>query len=233
MGLIILIETATEVCSVALAFNGHLISLRETNQGNSHSANVAVFIDEVLKEAGKSPKDLDAVAVSKGPGSYTGLRIGVSSAKGLSYGLKIPLISIDTLLAMTNGVLESHSINKANTLFCPMIDARRMEVYSAFYDANLHQIRNVQADIVDENIYLVYLNQQTVYFFGNGSQKCKEVLSNHANAYFIENIQLSAVNMVQIAEEKFSLKEFEDSAYFEPFYLKDFIAAKPVVKGLY
>ncbi len=233
MGLIILIETATEVCSVALAFDGHLVSLRETNQGNSHSANVAVFIEEVLKEAGKTPKDLDAVAVSKGPGSYTGLRIGVSSAKGLSYGLKIPLISIDTLLAITYGVLESHSVNKANTLFCPMIDARRMEVYSAFYDAHLREIRIVQADIVDENIYLDFLNQQTVYFFGNGSQKCKEVLSKHANAHFIENIQLSAVHMMYFAEEKFKKKEFENSAYFEPFYLKDFIAAKPVVKGLY
>ncbi len=233
MGLILMIETATEICSVVLAFEGQLISIRETDKGNSHSANVAVFIDEVLKEANKTPKDLNAVAVSKGPGSYTGLRIGVSSAKGLSYGLGIPLISVDTLRSMTYGVLNNHKFIDANALFCPMIDARRMEVYSAFYDCNLKQIRDVQADIVDENSYLEYLEQHPIYFFGNGSQKCKDVFSQHPHANFIENIQLSATYMIQLAEEKYNLQEFENSAYFEPFYLKDFIAAKPVVKGLY
>ncbi|MFZ4401529.1 MAG: tRNA (adenosine(37)-N6)-threonylcarbamoyltransferase complex dimerization subunit type 1 TsaB [Bacteroidales bacterium] len=233
MGVIILIETATEVCSVALAEDGQLISIRETDKGNSHSANVAVFIDEVLNEARKKPADLDAVAVSKGPGSYTGLRIGVSSAKGLCYGLNIPLISIDTLKAMCFGVINENKNLDTNTLFCPMIDARRMEVYSALYDFNLQQIRNVAADIVDETTYIEFLEKHPVYFFGNGSQKCIEVLSLHPNAHFIDNIQLSALNMIQLAETKFKLQEFEDSAYFEPFYLKDFIAAKPVVKGLY
>ena len=228
-----MIETATEVCSVALASDGLLISLRETDKGNSHSANVAVFIDEVLKEAKKTPKDLDAVAVSKGPGSYTGLRIGVSSAKGLSYGLGIPIISIDTLEVMAFGVLKNQKTIQENCLLCPMIDARRMEVYSAFYDVNLKQIRDVRADIVDENSYLEYLEKHTVYFFGNGSQKCAAILTQHPNAHFIENVQLSAVNMIPLAEEKFKSKIFESSAYFEPFYLKDFIAAKSVVKGLY
>ena len=227
-----MIETATEVCSVALAFDGRLISLRETDKGNSHSANVAVFIDEVLKEVKKTPKDLDAVAVSKGPGSYTGLRIGVSSAKGLSYGLGIPLISIETLKAMTYGVLKNNIIDK-NALFCPMIDARRMEVYSAFYNANLLQIREVQADIVDETTYLEYLEKYSIYFFGNGSEKCKDILLQHSNAHFIEDIHLSSTYMIELAEEKYKQQEFENAAYFEPFYLKDFIAAKPVVKGLY
>lgn len=232
MGLILTIETATEVCSIALANDGQLISLRETNKGNSHSANVAVFIDEVLKEAKKTPTDLDAVAVSKGPGSYTGLRIGVSSAKGLSYGLGIPLISIETLKAMTYGVLNNNIIDK-NALFCPMIDARRMEVYSAFYNANLLQIRDVQADIIDETTYLEYLEKHSIYFFGNGSEKCKDILFQHPNAHFIEDIQLSSIYMIELAEEKYKQQEFENTAYFEPFYLKDFIAAKPVVKGLY
>ncbi len=228
-----MIETATEVCSVALAMDGQLISIRETDKGNSHSANVAVFIEEVLKEASKTPKDIDAVAVSKGPGSYTGLRIGVSSAKGLCYGLNIPLIAIETLKAMTYGVFKNKKDIETNALFCPMIDARRMEVYSAFYDNNLNQIRDVQADIVDENSYLNYLEKHPIYFFGNGSEKCKNALSQHPNAHFIENIQLSATYMIPLAEEKYKQQEFENTAYFEPFYLKDFIAAKPVVKGLY
>ena len=228
-----MIETATEVCSVALAKDGQLISLREISDGNSHSANVAVFLDEVLKEAGKIPKDLDAVAVSKGPGSYTGLRIGVSSAKGLSYGLSIPLISINTLKSMCKGVLEKHKATDHSAFFCPMIDARRMEVYSAFYDGKLQMIRDVQADIVDENSYEEYLAQHPVYFFGNAALKCKEVLSKHPNAFFIEDIQLSAANMAELAEEKYKQAAFENAARFEPFYLKDFIAAKAVVKGLY
>jgi tRNA threonylcarbamoyladenosine biosynthesis protein TsaB len=233
MALILLIETATEVCSVGLAMDGQIIALKETAQGNSHSANLAVFIDEVLKQASITPKELNAVAVSKGPGSYTGLRIGVSSAKGLCYGLNIPLISVNTLKSMASGVVESDKKIKADALLCPMIDARRMEVYSAFYDIKLNNIRGVQADIIEENTYQAYLSVHNVYFFGNGSDKCKEMLNNHANAHFIANIALSAANMVVIAEDKFMKKEFEDSAYFEPFYLKDFIAAKPVVKGLY
>ncbi len=232
MGLILIIETATEVCSVALAFNGKLLSIRESDNVNSHSAKVAVFIDEVLKEAGKLPEDLDAVAVSKGPGSYTGLRIGVSSAKGLCYALNIPLISVDTLKSMCFDVVRNNKIEE-NSLLCPMIDARRMEVYSAFYSVDIKTLREVQADIVEENTYNNYLGDQKVYFFGNGALKCKEVLGKHQNAIFIENVALSAKGMIEIAERKLDNKEFEDTAYFEPFYLKDFIAAKPVVKGLY
>lgn len=232
MGLILIIETATEVCSVALAFNGELLSIRESDSLNSHSAKVALYIDEVLKEAGKMPKDLDAVAVSKGPGSYTGLRIGVSSAKGLCYALNIPLISVDTLKSMCFEVVSNNNIEDSSFL-CPMIDARRMEVYSAFYSVDIKVIRDVQADIVEEDTYKNYLDNQKVYFFGNGALKCKDVLGKHQNSVFIDNVTLSAKGMIEIAERKFDSKEFEDAAYFEPFYLKDFIAAKPVVKGLY
>jgi tRNA threonylcarbamoyladenosine biosynthesis protein TsaB len=232
MGLILTIETATEICSVALALNGNIISIRENEKGNSHSANVAVFIDEVLKESGKLPSDIEAVAISKGPGSYTGLRIGVSSAKGLCYALNIPLIAIDTLKSMSVGFLQMSKIEK-NSLLCPMIDARRMEVYSAFYYSDLNVFRDVKAEIVDEATYADYLNEYKIYFFGNGAVKCREVIGNYENAIIVEDILLSAKNMVKLAEEKFINNEFENTAYFEPFYLKDFIAAKPVVKGLY
>ncbi len=232
MGLILIIETATEVCSVALAFNGKLLSIRESDRVNSHSAKVAVYIDDVLKEAGKLPKDLDAVAVSKGPGSYTGLRIGVSSAKGLCYALNIPLISVDTLKSMCFDIVRNNNIEE-NSLLCPMIDARRMEVYSAFYNPDIETLRDVQADIVEEDTYNNFLGSQKVYFFGNGAFKCKEILSKHQNAIFLDNVTLSARGMVEIAERKYINKEFENTAYFEPFYLKDFIAAKPVVKGLH
>ncbi len=232
MGLILMIETATEVCSVALSLNGKLLALKESLKGNSHSENIAVFIDDILKENGKLPSELDAVAVSKGPGSYTGLRIGVSSAKGLCFALSIPLISVNTLQSMATGLVNSCQI-KDNVLLCPMIDARRMEVYSALYNTKLEMIRGVQADIVDHTTYAEYIQNQKLYFFGNGAEKCREVLGNHPNIKIIENITLSAKNMIALAEEKFAKSEFENVAYFEPFYLKDFIAAKAVVKGLY
>ncbi len=232
MGLILMIETATEICSVALALNGNIISIRENEKGNSHSANVAVFIDEVFKESAKLPSDIEAVAISKGPGSYTGLRIGVSSAKGMCYALNIPLIAIETLKSMSIGFLQKTKIEK-DALLCPMIDARRMEVYSAFYNSNLDVFRDVKAEIVEEITYADYLKEHKIYFFGNGAVKCREVLGNYKNAIIVEDIFLSAENMVKLAEEKFIKNEFENTAYFEPFYLKDFIAAKPVVKGLY
>ena len=233
MGLILIIETATEVCSVALVSDGKLLSIRESDRLNSHSAKLAVYIDEVIKEAGISVKDIEAVAVSKGPGSYTGLRIGVSSAKGLCYALNIPLISVDTLQSMCFEVIKSNIQFDSDAILCPMIDARRMEVYSAFYDVKLNTIRPVQADIVDEDIYQNYLSEHKVYFFGNGALKCKNILGENKNAVFDDNIKLSAKGMHAIAERKFLEKDFENTAYFEPFYLKDFVAAKPVVKGLH
>ncbi len=230
MALLLLLETATEVCSVALAENEQIIALKETSSGNSHSANLTTFIEDALKQSGKTLQQLDAVAVSMGPGSYTGLRIGVSSAKGLCYGLGIPLISVGTLQAMALGA----TFNKEEEiLYCPMIDARRMEVYAAIYDKNNSVIKEVSADIIDENSYQEYLNNNKILFFGNGAAKCKEVLSKHTNALFLEDAFASASKMHAIATAKYDNKQFEDIAYFEPFYLKDFIAAKPVVKGLY
>lgn len=232
MGLILLIETATETCSVALAFNGNLIAIKETDKGISHSANVAIFIEEVLKEANKKTNDLDAIAISKGPGSYTGLRIGVSSAKGLCYGLSIPLISINTMKSMTFGVMQNFNIEE-NALLCPMIDARRMEVYAAIYNNKLEVIRDVKADIVESNTYSDFYEKRKMYFFGNGALKCREIIGNQNNTEIIENIALSAKYMIKLAEEKYINNDFENAAYFEPYYLKDFIAAKPVIKGLY
>ena len=228
-----MIETATDVCSVALSSDGSLLSVRESDRINSHSAKIAVFINEVLNEAGISVKDIKAVAVSKGPGSYTGLRIGVSSAKGLCYALNVPLISVDTLQSMCFDVINSNISFDSDAILCPMIDARRMEVYSAFYDINLNTIRKVQADIIDEDIYQSYFNINKVYFFGNGALKCKSILEKNKNAVFVDGIKLSAKGMMAIADKKFKEKDFENTAYFEPFYLKDFVAAKAVVKGLH
>ena len=229
MALILHIETATEVCSVAVANNRELLSIKETTGGNSHSANLTIFIEEVMKQSGKTLKELDAVAVSKGPGSYTGLRIGVSTSKGLCFGLDIPLIAIDTLKAMAYGASNGKI---ADFIYCPMIDARRMEVYAAIYDKNNNTLRDVSADIVDELIYKEYLDNNIIMFFGNGANKCREVLSSHPNAKFLDNNLASAGKMISLAADKYEQKQFEDVAYFEPFYLKDFIAAKPVVKGL-
>ena len=230
MALILHIETATEVCSVAVSNNKELLAIKETVGGNSHSANLTTFIEEVIKQAGITLQQLDAVAVSKGPGSYTGLRIGISTAKGLCYGLDIPMIAVDTLKAMAWGASNG---NDADVLYCPMIDARRMEVYAGVYDKNNTTLREVKADIVDDTIYKEYLDNNIVMFFGNGAEKCRELLSTHSNAKFMDNNFASAPKMISLAADKYEQKQFEDVAYFEPFYLKDFIAAKPVVKGLH
>ncbi|MBN2175508.1 MAG: tRNA (adenosine(37)-N6)-threonylcarbamoyltransferase complex dimerization subunit type 1 TsaB [Bacteroidales bacterium] len=232
MASILLIETATPVCSVALARGNEIISQRSSQEINIHSTILTVFIQEVLKEARLKPTELDAIAVSKGPGSYTGLRIGVSVAKGLCYALDIPLISVNTLLSMAGGMKEKCQYKNFEPIFyCPMIDARRMEVYSAVYDHNLTRIRETKAEIIDENSFSEYLFSNKIIFFGNGAAKCKNVLS-HSNALFVEDFEPSAIFMKPFAEEKFLEKHFEDVAYFEPFYLKDFIAGVPKVKGL-
>lgn len=238
MTLILNIETATPVCSVALCSDGKIITKKESHRHNSHSSLLTVFIEEIFKEVGFELKSLSAIAVSKGPGSYTGLRIGVSTSKGLCYALEKPLISINTLKAMANGMTKFLKLSKSplfqqNTLLCPMIDARRMEVYSAIFDLNVNKIRETKAEIINENSYNDILIDKQIIFFGNGAAKCKEVLSNNRNTKFIDNFFPSAEFMAEISAEKFKNNNFENIAYFEPFYLKDFIAGKPKVKGLY
>lgn len=234
MALILNIETATPVLSVALAKNGEVIAKREENTQNRHSERITLFIQELLEKRQVTQEDLDAVAVSEGPGSYTGLRIGVSTAKGICYAKDIPLIAISTLKAMAwrMATRRKKESNKKDVLFCPMIDARRMEVYSAFFDSDHHQIRKVQADIIDENSYEAFLTDKTVVFGGDGADKCREVIRSE-NAVFLNNIHPSSEAMAPIAETYFRNKNFADVAYFEPFYLKAFKAGKPRVKGLY
>lgn len=219
--IILHIETSTNVCSVALSENGTCLFSKSNAEGMNHAAMLSSFIAEALEELKPAQKKLDAVAVSSGPGSYTGLRIGVSTAKGLCYGLEIPLISVSTLEVMTVQALSSNVQDKENALFCPMIDARRMEVYAAFYNSTSQIKREISADIIDANSYAGILDAQPVYFFGNGAEKCKPVLS-HPNARFIDNLIPLAENMIPLAEKAFNENRFEDVAYFEPFYLKEF-----------
>jgi tRNA threonylcarbamoyladenosine biosynthesis protein TsaB len=225
MALILNIETATEVCSVTLAQHGELIALKENSNGQQQAKLLTVFIDELFKENNISIKELDAVAISKGPGSYTGLRIGVSAAKGIAYAGDLPLIAVSTLQAMAFGVSSQQSLDD-NTWLCPMIDARRMEVYTAFFDKENKIQKEISADIIDEHSYQDILTNKKVLFFGNGAIKCKNTIQS-ANASFIDNVTCSAKNMAQLSFEAFKNKSFEDVAYFEPFYLKDFIATVP------
>jgi len=231
MALILNIETSTEVCSVALARDGEVIHTRENLSGQNHAMLVTVFIEELLAESNLAMEQLDAVAVSGGPGSYTGLRIGVSVAKGICYASNLPLIAITSLEAMADHVMRnqcSYQIPKTEDfLLCPMIDARRMEVYTSFYDKTGKQIRGIQADIIDHQSYLTYLGNNQVLFFGNGAAKCREAI-NHPNAIFINGIVTLAENMIPLSERDFQLQKFVDVAYYEPFYLKDFIATVPV-----
>ena len=222
MGVFILnIETSTKACSVALHNNGELIVCREDVTTNfSHSEKLLKFISKLFSDAKLSLSDLDAIAVSMGPGSYTGLRIGVSTAKGLCYGLDIPLISISTLKAMSFGM----ALEIKADLYCPMIDARRMEVYSAFFDINNTEVRKIQADIINENSYKKELEKKVV-FFGDGSEKLIEKIKDK-NAIFVSDIHPSAKNMGLLSYQKFTKSLFEDLAYFEPFYLKDFVAGR-------
>lgn len=213
------IETATKNCSVALAKNGETIICKEISElGYSHAEKLHVFIEEICKESSIHLKDLQAIAVSKGPGSYTGLRIGVSAAKGLCFALDIPLISVDTLAVLAS---QAQLIAKENDLIIPMIDARRMEVYSAVFNNKLEKTRKIEAQIIDENSFISIEN--TVYFVGDSSEKAKAVLTK-SNFIFLEEIVYpSAKDMSAISIQKFLNKDFEDVAYFEPFYLKDFL----------
>ena len=235
MATIISIETSTEVCSVALSRDGEILWEKKHMEGQAHSTLLAPYLQEMQIFINDNHIKVDAVAVSSGPGSYTGLRIGVSTAKGLCYGSDIPLLSIDTLKILTTEALHSleGSSIPSDSYFCPMIDARRMEVYTSFYDKNLNQVKEISADIIDENSYQELLNEHTVYFFGNGSDKCKKAI-HHSNAKFLDNIVPLATGMCQLAEQAFQNKDFKDVAYFEPTYLKEFIAVvgKNKVLGL-
>ena len=223
MALILLIETATSVCSVALTRDGQLVSFRERNEPNIHASQLTVYIEAVMKEARVKFKDLSAVAVSKGPGSYTGLRIGVSTAKGLCYALNIPLIAVDTLKAMASGFRAGADGLMPDTCLCPMIDARRMEVYMSVFTAQLESLEPVQARILDEQSFEAY---PQIILFGDGARKSEALYGGQAGIRIAE-FDNSARYLAPLALEKFEQKDFEDVAYFEPFYLKDFVAGKP------
>ena len=222
---ILLIETATPVCSVALAEEGRIVALCESHDANAHSSRLPLFIRDLLEQA--SP---EAVCVSAGPGSYTGLRIGVSTAKGLCYALGIPLLSVPTLLSMAALYYRRHP--EYHGMVCPMIDARRMECYTMIVTPGDKVIRDTQADVITEGIYDQWLNRGEMTFIGDGSSKTHDILGCHPNARFDTSFRISAEGMLSIAQARLAAGQSEDVAYFEPFYLKDFVAKKSVVHGL-
>ncbi len=223
MSCIICIETATRVCSVALSVNENIVFRKEESTGPSHAVLLGVFVRDAMQYARENGLHLDAVAVSAGPGSYTGLRIGVSEAKGLCYGLNIPLIAVPTLEIMASQVkANGHSAD----YYCPMIDARRMEVYASIYDSSLKEIRSVAADIIEAGSYEEFLSEGKVLFFGDGAGKCKEVIRS-GNAHFLDGVHPLASSMVPLAIQYYQEKKYQDVAYFEPIYLKEFQATSP------
>lgn len=223
MSCILNIETSTNVCSVAVSENGACIFNKEDREGPNHAVLLGVFVEEALSFIDSHAIPLDAVAVSCGPGSYTGLRIGLSMAKGICYGRDVKLIAIPTLELMCVPLLLNEKVAEDNALLCPMLDARRMEVYAQITNTALQTVKETSADIVEANTYDEYLQNNVVYFFGNGAEKCKEVIT-HPNARFIEDIVPLAKNMFPLAEKRMAEERFEDVAYFVPFYLKDFVA---------
>jgi len=224
VSLILNIETATSVCSVALGTEGQLLGCREIVDGRSHATHLTIIIEELLAECDRKLEAIDAIAVSKGPGSYTGLRIGTSTAKGLCYALDKPLIAIDTLQSMANAAVNDR---ETPALLCPMLDARRMEVYCAMYDVDLQEKFPVSALVVDEGTFSDILDKQDILFFGDGAAKCQAVLGANPAAKFNLDYQLSASSMTMLSDAKFTAGEFEDVAYFEPYYLKEFVAGTP------
>jgi tRNA threonylcarbamoyladenosine biosynthesis protein TsaB len=220
MALILNLETATKVCSVSLAQNGAELFTKEiSTEQFSHAENLNVFIEDVMKSAQKNLDELDAIAVSEGPGSYTGLRIGTSTAKGLCYALDKPLIAINSLKSL------AALVQTECDLICPMFDAMRMEVYAATFDKSLKEIQNTEAIVIDENSFTAFLTDRRILFVGPGAEKCKASIT-HVNAQFNTVLKVSAKGMIRLSEEKFNAKDFVDVAYFEPFYLKDFVAGK-------
>lgn len=225
MSLILCIETGTDICSVGIARDGELMSLRESDQGRDHAKQVAVFVDELLRETGVKPDELDAVAVGMGPGSYTGLRIGVSFAKGLCYGLNIPLLAVGSLEALTDvaikdyeaGIIQVEGWDEA--FLCPMVDARRMEVYTQIFNSRCESQSEVSAEIITEDSFSQWRAKGKLVIFGNGAAKCQEMLPD---AIYID-VAPSARGLTRIAHQLFEAGKTEDIAYFEPFYLKDFV----------
>jgi tRNA threonylcarbamoyladenosine biosynthesis protein TsaB len=228
LSIILHIESSTLTCSVAISNNGQLLALKESHDPSyTHSEKLIVHADEAIRSAALRPSELSAICVSKGPGSYTGLRIGVSAAKGLCYGLGIPLLSVGSLESMAHWANENLKVKLTGVSFlCPMIDARRMEVYTQLLDASLSPIKGVSAEIIDEQSFSAELDRGKVVFFGDGAQKCKETIQ-HPNAVFLDGFNPSACGMIALAEAKFAAGQLEDVAYFEPFYLKDFVAGMP------
>ena len=223
MSCILQIDTSTDVCSVAVSIDGACMFNKEDHSGPNHSIVLGTFIDEALSFVDSQGIALDAVAVSGGPGSYNGLRIGASMAKGICYGRELKLLSVPTLELLCVPVLLCHDEIEENALLCPMIDARRMEVYAGLFDRALKPVRETQADIVDNNTYKKWLDERPIYFFGNGAAKCMEQI-NHPNAHLIDNICPQAKWMQPLAEKRILQERFEDVAYYTPFYLKDFVA---------
>ena len=222
MPMILNIETSTNICSVAATEGKNVLCSYRSENGN-HAHDLPLFIDNILKTLREQGKQPDAVAVSQGPGSYTGLRIGVATAKGLCYGLDIPLIAIDTLQVLCSSLLEAQNSLPDNAVLCPMLDARRMEVYTALYDTNLQPQTQIEAKIIDETAFLNTVNDKTIVFFGNGSQKCREVIKRD-NVIFVDGVVPDAKSMGLLAEQKLKDNDLADIAYFAPFYLKEFHA---------
>ena len=235
MALILNIETATDICSVALANEHGLVEHMENSEGKSHAAVLTVLINHLLKNNNFTIQQLDAVAVSMGPGSYTGLRIGTSVAKGICYGANKPLIAVPTLQSMAFGFVQQQELRNQseyrNSWYCPMIDARRLEVYAAFFDIWIKFQTDISAEIINENSFFNILSARKVFFFGNGSDKCKSTI-RHSNALFYSGFNASAKNMIGLSENLFQQNDFKDVAYFEPFYLKNIVATIPKNKVL-
>ncbi|WP_214071156.1 tRNA (adenosine(37)-N6)-threonylcarbamoyltransferase complex dimerization subunit type 1 TsaB [Mucilaginibacter sp. dw_454] len=228
MSIILQIETATTVCSVSLAKNGETIAVKQLNERNIHAGVITLFVEELVSSSGLTYAHIDAVAVSSGPGSYTGLRIGVSTAKGLCFALDKPLIAIETLESMAHGILAETCV-APDVLLCPMIDARRMEVYTALFDANGSVVKPTSAEIIDEHSFSEQLLAHKILFFGDGAEKCRSTLGDNPNAIFNTEFSNSATYLNNKALQKYAAAQFEDMAYFEPFYLKDFLVTQKKV----
>lgn len=231
MTTLLLIETATPVCSVALARDGVVLAELHSDEPNAHSSQLSPFINQLFAQCGTAPAQVDAVCVSSGPGSYTGLRIGVSTAKGFCYALDRPLLAVPTLQGMAAQYYTQNPDYKG--MVCPMIDARRMECYTAVFASPVEELKPVSADIITEGIYDQWLNRGEVTFVGDGAEKTRPILGVHANARYASDFRISAAGMLSVALDRLQASHFEDVAYFEPYYLKDFVAKKSVVRGLH